>query len=248
MRGDFLNSRKPESLRSNDLYCFIMQYLALNTGKIVTPSLITTTINKCLGVQYTTNKTVSNYLEKIKEAGLVYEIDREYITTSNNEPNKLGYNRTYYFSDFDLFKEFYDSALGEVFKHQEIDGLSHDIAVAKMVFYHKSINAGYKVKSGVLSYFSHLDSGKTKKNTFSFDFILENDKNKIYVVFQNSKDFNEDEFTIESKFALQNIINDFSILVVTTCSSFKVLEIDGFRYVGIGDILSDKFEILKIMG
>ena len=220
-----------------------MQYLAINTGKVVTPSLITTTINKCLGFQFTTNKTVSNYLDKICGANLVYKLDRDYISLSNEEPSKLSYNRTYYFASFDLFKKFYDYALEDLFKHKEINNLSRDIALAKMAFFHKSINAGYNVKSGVLSFFSHLECGKTKKNTLSFDFVLKNGETEVYVVFQNDKDFDEVEFTIEAKFALQNIINRLSVLIVTTASDFKPLEIEGFRYISVTEVLTDKFEI-----
>lgn len=220
-----------------------MQYLAINTGKIVTPSSITTTINKCLGFQFTTNKTVSNYLSKICAANLVYELDRDYISLSNEQPSKLSYNRTYYFANFELFEKFYDYALRDLFKHKEINGLSHDIAIAKMIFYHKCINAGYDVNSGVLSFYSHLEGGKTKKNTLSFDFILKNGEKETYVVFQNDKDFDEVEFTIEAKFALQNIINKLSVVVVTTASNFKPLEIEGFSYISLDEILTDNFNI-----
>ena len=112
-----------------------------------------------------------------------------------------------------------------------------------MLFYNKSVNSGYNVESGVLSFFTHLEGGKTKKNTLSFDFVLKNGENEIYVIFQNSKDFNEEEFTVEAKFAFQNIINNFSILVVTTSPYFKPLEIDGFRYISLDAVLTDEFEI-----
>lgn len=233
----------PQGLRSSELYKYIMQYLAINTGKIVTPSLITTTINKCLGVTFTTNKTVSSYLVKIRDAGLLYELDREYISLSDKQPSKLSYNRTYYFANIDSFVKFYDYASKDLFKHKDINGLSYDIAIAKTLLYHRCVNAGYDVNSGVLSFYSHLEGGKTKKNTLSFDFILKNGEKEAYVVFQNDKDFDEVEFTIEAKFALQNIINKLSVVVVTTASNFKPLEIEGFRYISLDEILTDNFNI-----
>lgn len=236
-------SHKPKSLRNDDLFCCIMQYLAVNTGKVVTPSLITTTINKRLGCQFTTNKTVSNYLDKICEANLVHKLDREYISLSDEEPSKLGYNRTYFFSDFALFAKCYDYALKNLFKDKGSNALLHDIAVGKTVFLHKCVDAGYDVKSGVLSFFTHLEAGKTKKNTLSFDFVIKTAERTIYVVFQNEKDFDEEEFTIEAKFALKNIINGLSVLVITTSPAFIPFEIDGFRYVTLDEVLAGQFEI-----
>lgn len=236
-------SSKPQNLRSEDLYCYIMQYLAFNTGKVVTPSLITTTINKCLCCSYTTNKTVSHYLREICKAQLVYEVDREYINSSSEESNKLRYNRTYYFADYDLFARFYDSALNDLFRHKEWSSLSRDTAIAKMLFYHKCINAGYQVKSGVLSFFTHLENGKTKKNTLSFDFVVITADSEKYVVFQNNKDFDAAGFTIEAKFALQNIIKELSVLIITTSSDFISLDGDSLTYASLDEILADTIEI-----
>lgn len=238
----FLFTEKPESLRSNELYSFIMQCLAINIGKVVTPSLITTTINKRLCRQFTTNKTVSNYLDKLCEANIVHKLDRDYICLSDTEPSKLSYNRTYYFSDFSLFEKFYDLALKGLFQQKLKNELPYHIALAKMMFYHKSLNEGYRVKSGVLSFFSHLEKGKTKQNTLSFDFVLKGNNNEIYVVFKNGKDSNDNEFTIEAKFALQHIIHKLSIMVVTDLIDFNIFESDNIRYVSIDEILSDKFK------
>lgn len=215
----------------------------MNTGKIITPSLITTELNKYLEMTFTTNKTVSNYLDKICKSNLVHKLDREYIPLSRNETNKLSYNRTYYFSDHDLFEKFYNYALEDLFKHRPTNTLSYDIAVAKMLFYHTCISAGYNVKSGVLSYFTHFENGKTKKNTLNFDFIINTGSKDVYVVFQNDKDFDKREFTLEAKFALTNIINEFSILVVTTSSDFLPLENQKFNYISINKILNNRFEI-----
>lgn len=219
-----------------------MQYLAFNTGKVVTPSLITTTINKCLCDQFTTNKTVSNYLKAICNANIVYELDREYIL-SGDEPTKLSYNKTYYFSKIELFQKFYELAESQLFSKHKSDGLSYHVALGKTVFFHKCKDAGYKIKSGVLSFFSHLENGKTKQNTFSFDFVLQDNESEIYVVFKNDKDFRGPDFTIEAKFALQNIIQKLSIVVVLSSKDFNILESDNIRYTTIDEIFKNEFEI-----
>jgi hypothetical protein len=55
-----------------------------------------------------------------------------------------------------LFEKFYDLALKGLFQQKLKNELSYHIALAKMMFYHKSLNEGYRVKSGVLSFSGSL--------------------------------------------------------------------------------------------
>ena len=84
----------PDSLKSEELYLLIMQYLAVNVGKVVTPSLISKTINNCSHCRNATNKTVSTYLDKIvAQNDTVFCLDRKYVNQDNTV--SLEYNRTY---------------------------------------------------------------------------------------------------------------------------------------------------------
>lgn len=236
-------TRMPDSLKSEELYLLIMQYLAVNVGKVVTPSLISKTINNCPHCRNATNKTVSTYLEKIVDQKYtVFCLDRKYVNQDNT--SSLEYNRTYYFKDFSLFSKFYESAACDLFSNKQFTKSDYAIACAKMLLYNTLLEEGYELSSGVFVYYSHLDHGKSKKNTFCFDFICKKDALEHYVVFQSGKDFANSGFTAEAKFALQNLLKDKTITIVTTSEKFEIVSNDGFKYVHINDILkSNNFKL-----
>jgi hypothetical protein len=214
-----------------------MQYLAINTGKVVTPSLIAAAINNCVGVRNATKKTVGNYLREIVAAGLVTELDREYINPSGRKSSALSYNRTYYFTDKELFFYFYDLGKNELFlncSHNEID---LHIALAKTAVFDYCNNKRFKVKSGVFVYYSHLEDGLSKKNSFGFDFVVSTDSGDTLVAFSNGKGFVGNSFSPEAKFAFQKLLQDRRVVIVSASDSFEMVFGKNFKYVSLSNVL-----------
>ena len=207
----------------------LVDVLASAVGSLTNPTRIANTFASERGLSVD-NKTVSRYIDYLRDAFLVSEArrydvrGRAYI----NSPSK------YYYEDTGLR----NARLN--FRQVEEGHLMEN------VIYNELVVRGYSVDVGVVNTFGRSAAGKTERKRLEIDFVVNRGSSRCYI--QSALNIDSPEKAEQEKRSLKRVDDSFQKVVVVRDEPVPHYDDDGILIMGIRDFLLDPESLERFSG
>lgn len=206
-------------IQREDILSNILDYLASSIGSLTNPTNIANAIASSTREKVDRN-LVNTYIEKLKDAFLLYEAKRYNIKGKSyfNFPNK------YYYSDIGL-------------RNARLNYRQYDSGhIMENILYNELIRRGYKVDVGVV--YDRRNDNKIQKE---IDFVINDMDRRVYI--QSAYEMsNEDKVNAELRsFTLTG--DFFKKIVIRNDISHHFYDENGFLHCSLVDFLMDRVEL-----
>lgn len=174
----------------------LVNILASSVGSLTNPTKIAKTFESS-GIKDITDKTISNYIEYLINAFIIYKVDRydikgrKYIST----PSK------YYFTDLGLrnaklnFRQYEETHLME------------------NAIYNELIYRGFNVDVGTVEHYDKDSNNKTIRQTYEIDFICNKGYKRYYI--QSAFSIEDNNKLLQEERPFKNISDNFQKIIIT---------------------------------
>lgn len=174
----------------------LVNILASSVGSLTNPTKIVKTFESN-GIKDITDKTITNYIEYLINAFIIYKVDRydikgrKYIST----PSK------YYFTDLGLrnaklnFRQYEETHLME------------------NVIYNELIYRGFNVDVGIVEHYDKDSNNKTIRQTYEIDFICNKGYKRYYI--QSAFSIEDNNKLLQEERPFKNISDNFQKIIIT---------------------------------
>lgn len=174
----------------------LVNILASSVGSLTNPTKIAKTFESS-GIKDITDKTISNYIEYLINAFIIYKVDRydikgrKYIST----PSK------YYFTDLGLrnaklnFRQYEETHLME------------------NAIYNELIYRGFNVDVGIVEHYDKDSNNKTIRQTYEIDFICNKGYKRYYI--QSAFSIEDNNKLLQEERPFKNISDNFQKIIIT---------------------------------
>lgn len=192
----------------------LVDILASTIGAPTNPTKISNTFKSERGINYS-NKTISNHIDDLAEAFLIFKAERYDIKGRKY----VGANLKYYFSDVGLR----NARLN--FRQQE------PTHIMENVVYNELLMRGYNVDVGIVDVFAKNGEGKRVHKQLEVDFVVNQGSQRYYI--QVAYDMATEEKQAQELNSLRNIPDSFKKIVVVNGTKKPWRNDEGFVIMGM---------------
>ena len=192
----------------------LVDILASTIGAPTNPTKISNTFKSERGINYS-NKTISNHIDDLAEAFLIFKAERYDIKGRKY----VGANLKYYFSDVGLR----NARLN--FRQQE------STHIMENVVYNELLMRGYNVDVGIVDVFAKNGEGKRVHKQLEVDFVVNQGSQRYYI--QVAYDMTTEEKQAQELNSLRNIPDSFKKIVIVNGTKKPWRNDEGFVILGM---------------
>ena len=192
----------------------LVDILASTIGAPTNPTKISNTFKSERGINYS-NKTISNHIDDLAEAFLIFKAERYDIKGRKY----VGANLKYYFSDVGLR----NARLN--FRQQE------STHIMENVVYNELLMRGYNVDVGIVDVFAKNREGKRVHKQLEVDFVVNQGSQRYYI--QVAYDMTTEEKQAQELNSLRNIPDSFKKIVIVNGTKKPWRNDEGFVILGM---------------
>lgn len=192
----------------------LVDILASAIGTSTNPTKISNTFKSERGINYS-NKTISNHIDYLAEAFLIFKADRYDIKGRKY----VGANLKYYFSDVGLR----NARLN--FRQQEPTHIMENIV------YNELLVRGYNVDVGIVDIFAKNSEGKRVHKQLEVDFVVNQGSQRYYI--QVAYDMTSEEKQTQELNPFRSIPDSFKKIVIVNGKKKPWRNEEGFVIMGI---------------
>jgi len=194
----FFQTVSPQTIYHEDMLNPLLKILANNFGEPLNPSLLAKSL-KDNNEKSITNKTISSYLNCLKDSNIIYQLERYNIV--KNETSQT--SSLYFFEDIGLLNAFSNFEISD-----------RSLKIRHIVFNYLN-QKGFQIRSGSYSYLKK-ENKKVKRYNSDVTFVANDDSTYYFIQvtddIANLETLSEDlanirvNEDIKSKFDIKNII------------------------------------------
>ncbi|MBP3506125.1 MAG: ATP-binding protein [Lachnospiraceae bacterium] len=212
-------------IQNVDEIATLVDVLASSIGAYTNPTKISNTFKSERGINYS-NKTISNHIDYLAEAFLIFKAERYDIKGRKY----VGANLKYYFSDVGLR----NARLN--FRQQEPTHIMENIV------YNELLVRGYNVDVGIMDVFAKNSEGKRVHKQLEVDFVVNRGSQRYYI--QVAYDMTSEEKRTQELNSFRNIPDSFKKIVIVNGTKKPWRNEEGFVFMGMKYFLlnSDSLE------
>ena len=192
----------------------LVDILASTIGAPTNPTKISNTFKSERGINYS-NKTISNHIDDLAEAFLIFKAERYDIKGRKY----VGANLKYYFSDVGLR----NARLN--FRQQE------STHIMENVVYNELLMRGYNVDVGIVDVFAKNGEGKRVHKQLEVDFVVNQGSQRYYI--QVAYDMTSEEKQAQELHSFRNIPDSFKKIVIVNGTKKPWRNEEGFVIMGM---------------
>lgn len=220
--------REKRNVKNEDLLNDVINVLSSQIGSLTNPSRLTDIINDRYAKgannrEEQVNKvTIDNYIEYLEEAFLINKSERYDIKGNHyiNSPYK------YYYEDIGL--------RNARLNFRQLD----DGHIMENIIYNELLARRLNVDVGVVEVFTKDENGKSTRNTYEVDFVVNKGAKRYYI--QSSYQMNSENKIAQEKNSLRNINDSFKKIIIVRDNIKTRIDNDGVVTMGLFHFLLNK--------
>lgn len=220
--------KEKRNIKNEEVLNDVINVLSSQVGSLTNPSRLTDIINDkyAKGVNNKENQvnkvTIDNYIQYLEEAFLINKAERYDIKGNSHIDSPF----KYYYEDIGL--------RNARLNFRQLD----DGHIMENIIYNELLSRRLNVDVGVVEVFDKDEKGKTTRNNYEIDFVVNKGPKRYYI--QSAYQMNNESKITQEKNSLRNINDSFKKIIIVRENIKTRIDNDGVVTMGLFHFLLNK--------